>query len=241
MSLLYTSNCSIFFYVIGSGGLIDPGIYRNPHVVNSLLAFTCLGVVAMLLTVRLIYLKAEEIKEHGDVKAVKLMMVLIAFLLEDCVQMFLEYYWIQKYVTSNVPVYLVIKDFVISFIAFHALLCSVWVLKRESSTRFDYIFFTFGVAISLAQFLRVGAVVKQYMTGVLNHDCLRVVDGKLWQTPFDSGCMKNVDYWILVLTWFPFLSVPFLIVTFREDIAIVSRTIRGQFTSQPLIAKDGEI
>lgn len=238
---LSTSITDIYFIHIyhivstGSGGLIDTGIYRNPHMLNSLIAFTCVGVVAMLITFRLICLKADDIKENGDVEAVKLMMILLAFLMEDSVQMFLEYYWIQKYVTINIPVYLVIKDVVIAIIAFHALLCSVWILKSESSTRMDYIFFAFGVVISLAEFLRVGAVIKQYRTGVFDRACLHVVDGRLWQSPFSSSCMKSIDYWILVLTWLPFLSIPFLIVAFRSDIENMGRTVKAQFTSQQLI------
>ena len=124
---------------------------------------------------------------------------------------------------------------VIAIIAFHALLCSVWVLKSDSSTKIDYIFFTFGVVISLAEFLRVSAVIKQYRTGVFNHNCLQIVNGKLWQTPFDSSCMKSIDYWILVLTWLPFLAVPFLVLAFRTDIANMGRTIKVKFTSQQLI------
>ncbi|XP_066914687.1 uncharacterized protein [Clytia hemisphaerica] len=83
------------FYRLGSGSLIDGLIYRNGDVLNSIVAFTVVGVVGMILRFRLVHLKADDIQNKQDVQTVKLLLVLISFCLEDSVQMFLEYFWIQ--------------------------------------------------------------------------------------------------------------------------------------------------
>ena len=93
--------------------------------------------------------------------------------------------------------------------------------------------------ISLAEFLRVGAVIDQYGNGKFDYGCLQVVNGKLWQYPFSASCMKTIDYWILVLTFLPFASIPFLIAAFRSDINNVCKTIKSKFTSTQLLSDEG--
>lgn len=199
-------------------GLIDSLIYRNPHVLNSLLAFTILGIFGLLLRFRLVFLKAGQLENDEDVKTLKLLMTLIAFCMEDAVQMFLEYFWIQKYVTIDIPQYLVVKDTIIAILALFALITSAITLKRHSSTKSDFMFFAFGVIVNTVEYLRVGAVLKQYKAGTFNRNCITVDDaGRIWQTPFTSDCMSTTDKWILGLTFAPFASLPFLFAAFKDD------------------------
>ena len=47
--------------------------------------------------------------------------------------------------------------------------------------------------------LRVGGAFYQYFTGKLNRSCFDVSNGKIFQTPFTSGCLREVDYAIMVI------------------------------------------
>eukprot|EP00111_Clytia_hemisphaerica_P023578 TCONS_00069451-protein len=208
------------FYRLGSGSLIDGLIYRNGHVLNSIVAFTVVGVVGMILRFRLVHLKADDIQNKQDVQTVKLLLVLISFCLEDSVQMFLEYFWIQKYVTINIPTYLVIKDTIIAILSLFSLVSSILLLRQQSSRR-AFIFFAFGVIINIAEYLRISAVIKQYRRGSFEHDCLTVRDGRLWQTPFNGQCLTSTDKWIVALTFVPFAAYPFLVEAFKSDIQLL--------------------
>ena len=201
-----------------SSGLINSLIFRNPHVLNSLLAFTILGIFGLLLRFRLVFLKADQLENDDDIQALKLLMTLIAFCMEDAIQMFLEYFWIQKYVTIDIPQYLVVKDTIIAILALFALITSAFTLRRHSSTRSDFMFFAFGVIVNTVEYLRVGAVLKQYKAGTFNRNCIKVDDvGRIWQTPFTGECMSTTDKWILGLTFAPFASLPFLFAAFKDD------------------------
>ena len=75
-----------------------------------------------------------------------------------------------------------------------------------------YIFVCFVLFISLViKALRVGGALYQYVTGRLYRSCFDVIDGKLIQTPFASGCLREVDYAILVFccAW-AFVFIPAL-------------------------------
>ena len=212
-------------------GLIDSLIYRNPNVLNSLLAFTVVGIFGLLLRFRLIFLKAEELENNDAIQTFKLLMTLIAFCMEDAIQMFLEYFWIQKYVSVDIPIYLVVKDTIIAILALYALITSALILKRHSSTKIDFMFFAFGVIVNTVEYLRVGAVLKQYKEGTFHQDCIAVKGGRIWQTPFAGGCMSTTDKWILGLMFAPFASLPFLLAAFAEDI----RKVITKFTSREVL------
>ena len=186
-------------------------------MLNSIIVFTVLGIFGLLFRYRLVYLKADEIESNDDVQALKLSMTLIAFCVEDAAQMFVEYFWIQKYVTIEIPKYLVVKDTIIAILALFALVTSALGLRKHTSTRSDLIFFAFGVIVNAVEYLRVGAVLKQYKNGTFHQDCISVDEGRIWQTPFAGNCMSTTDKWILGLTFAPFASIPFLVVAFKSD------------------------
>ena len=149
--------------------------------------------------------------------------------------MFLEYFWIQKYVTIHTPTYLLIKDFIIAIIALYSLIASIFILKNRSSTRADYLFFGMGVVINLVEYLRVSAVIKLYEKGSFDRSCLQVVEGKLWQEPFAKECLTSLDKWILALTFIPFCALPFLVAAFEGDILKCKNSVKMKFSSQEAI------
>ena len=47
--------------------------------------------------------------------------------------------------------------------------------------------------------LRLGSALYQYFTGNLNRSCFDVSNGKIFQTPFTSGCLRGLNYAIMVI------------------------------------------
>lgn len=174
------------------------------------------------------------------IQTVKLLMILCSFFLEDSIQMFLEYFWIQKYVTLNTPTYLLIKDSIIAIIALYSLIASVMIFKKRSSTRPDYLFFGTGVVINLVEYLRVSAVLKLYKKGSFDRSCLQVVEGRLWQKPFAKECLTSVDKWILALIFVPFCALPFLMAAFEGDILKCKNSIKMKYSSQEAIISSNQ-
>ena len=72
------------------------------------------------------------------------------------------------------------------------------------------------ILIGLSMFLRTGGAGYQYVTGKLKRLCFDVDDGALVQTPFTYGCMREIDYPILVLTviamFFCILTINFILL-----------------------------
>ena len=60
----------------------------------------------------------------------------------------------------------------------------------------NFFFFFFGLLF----FFRAGGAAYPYVTGKLERSCFAVTNGPLLQTPFAVGCMRKVNYAILVLS-----------------------------------------
>ena len=59
-------------------------------------------------------------------------------------------------------------------------------------------------------FLRVGGAGYQYVTGRLKRGCFHVHDGMLLQNPFSEGCLRGVDYVIIILSCL--LLIPSIVI-----------------------------
>ena len=213
------------FYQLNIGKLIDPFIYRNSHVINSILAFAILGAVAVVVNIRLLHLKVKDLGKEGEIAETKLSLILITFIIEDSSELLLEYFWIQKYITVSPAYYLVVKDVIIAIVAFHTITSSVKILKSEHRDKYRLAFFGFGLLVGLLEFIRAAAVIHQYVNGTMHRSCLDVVNGKLVQHPFTTGCLRNIDYFILLLLFLPFLAIPFLVIKFRKDFSSIYENI----------------
>ena len=193
-------------------------IHRNADVVNAVVVFAVLGVVAIVIN---IYIIRRGIKNTEDTVPLTYTMgvVLLTFVFEDCIDLFLEYFWIEEYITSTPPYYLVAKDTIIAFIALF-LICDfikdLWE-EYDDDSKFKYLL-PFQLIACVAAFLRSGAVIYQYFVGKINHGCLAVVAGQLMQKPFARGCMRKIDYTILVMNFVPLLTVPIFAVLLNLNI-----------------------
>ena len=148
--------------------------------------------------------------------------------------------------------YLIVRDITISIICLYAIITSSnyyrkslysnFKEKGRNPPKFNLIFIhtvTFGcnVLIGLSLFLRVGGAGCQYVTGKLKRSCFAVNNGALVQTPFSSGCMRDVDYFIIVLTVIsmcfgviPIVVIPQCVPKIFDDFSITTRYF-GQIVS----------
>ena len=92
---------------------------------------------------------------------------------------------------------------------------SVWLVSRglkahrkTSFSKYDCSKFLCGsltlggcsLLIGLCHFLRTGGAAYQYVTGNFHRSCFEVFDDVLRQTPFTAGCIKEIDYFIVVVS-----------------------------------------
>ena len=181
------------YYKLDQGLLIDSKVYRNDHVLNGILAFTFLGAIKTILVSFLFCSFAfGDGKEKKHVMQYKRVNIHLTFVLEDGIEMFLEYYWIERYFTHSPPVYMIARDAFLLLMAIYGVFDAC--LSDGGITIFVFI----------AELLRIIGAVYQYEKGVFNRDCLTVNDGMLIQTPFTSGCLRGLDYAIIFFIFFAF-------------------------------------
>ena len=235
------------FYEIEKGNILHKAIIRNTYVNNAILVFALIGCLKILLCVLNIQRFLERVDVLPDVggqkhllqtfKVQKAQNHLITFFFEDCAELFLEYFFIEKYIMEYPSPVLIIKDIILAIIALGCLIIDavfgISILCKSqkqfkqhlmSEQKHDFISeykskyaYTFGgsVLVALINFLRVGGAGYQYITGKLHPNCLEIVDGVLVQTPFAEGCLREVDYLILL---FNFLPIPMTILAFKRNI-----------------------
>ncbi|KAL5270506.1 hypothetical protein ACHWQZ_G001279 [Mnemiopsis leidyi] len=206
-----------YFNKLETGGLINPNITRNTSVNNTILMFAVIGAlkspVIALISMRLIeYSYGARRDSVGMCAFLKCFMVWIKIMFEDGAELFLEYFYGDKFITSKPPWWLIIKDSVTSLIYLSPLLNSFFSLKKKYKKVHDqlgaveaaYIFlpctlvhFLF-CAITL---LRVAGMTWQYLKADVSRGCLAVsqTTGTLYQTPFNADCINPVDGFILFL------------------------------------------
>ena len=161
-----------------------------------------IGSLKMMLSIYIVQYGAgtenlgDESHANSQIQVNKALNYLYVFILEDCVELFLEYFYVEKYLTLTPPWYIIARDSVIAVIAFVALISevvSMWDMHKDGTA--DKVItvplFSCTIANALLHFLHVGGAGYQYVTGKLNHACLRVVDGWLVQFQFASGCLQG--------------------------------------------------
>ena len=203
------------FYQLEMGEILDKNIIRNTNVNNAILAFAVFGCIKIsfwycapiYLQVREenwkddIDLRNNEDKDKEDqIPRLKYYMILFTFYFEDGPELILEYHYIEKYVTDVQPLwYLFFKDVVIALISFY-MIVDVLVNYYCKQGAFAECNISINVIlIGTLMLIRVGAAGYQYITGKLERSCFVVNDTKLFQTPFASGCLREVDYAIIVI------------------------------------------
>ena len=210
------------FYKLENGELIDNVITRNVHVNNSILAFAVLGLFKIPIIIMIInsIIDQKDDAEH-DEKNMKmyegLAAAMIIYFFEDCAELVLEYFWIEKYVSLRPPWYLIGKDVVMAFLQIYTILdqfftmgfrCGlVGVIGLEFGPLclMPLIIVSVQFGSSTAALLRVAGAGHQYVTGIIPEECFQVKSGLLVQTPFQVGCLRGIDYAILIFNFLPFV------------------------------------
>ena len=108
------------FEQLERGKIIDSVIYRNIYVNNAILVFTILGVLKMFLIMWL-FLRSHkffQINKKEDLANIKILTILLTFLAEDVIQLFLEYFCLSKYFTDSPRIFLLYRDIVAALFAF---------------------------------------------------------------------------------------------------------------------------
>ena len=149
---------------------------------------------------------------HNDQGSVRSDVFLNIKVLEDGPELILEYFYIEKYITSYTPL-IIVKDAMITCLL---LFTTIGILKFNTKMTYPNmigIFLRIAItATSLASVLRVCGALYQYITKKLERSCLVIDKGRILQTPFNVGCMRGVDYAILILVGISFVPILFMFV-----------------------------
>ena len=180
-----------------------------------------------------------SIFSSSSISMISTMVSPIKSLLEDGPELFLEYFFVDKFVTENQPWFLVAKDIVTALIYALSLVTTIqsyyefypsYMEPRGRTRRWCgknisincYIFpLTIGkVCMSIAMVSRVVGMIIQYTDGTIKTECFRVLDGELLQTPFSEHCLSLCDWIVLVFPGtsmaFSFIGV-FTFIIFTND------------------------
>ena len=218
------------FYQLEMGQVIDIRIYRNTTVNNFILAFSIIGCLKILFWLRIIGVGRGSMRTLSEVVTVmstnsadkkfldslKILFLAVTFMFEDGPELLLEYFYVEKYMSKQITWYLIVRDGIMCIIAIYSIvISSVWLVSRglkahrkTSFSKYDCSKFLCGsltlggcsLLIGLCHFLRTGGTAYQYVTGNFHRSCFEVFDDVLRQTPFTAGCMKEIDYFIVVVS-----------------------------------------
>ena len=220
-----------YFYKLETveGNFLDNSIMRNRRVNDGILAFACLGYLKIVLICILNGAQCDEMlkkfynlsnlpKENSkileenkrDSAMIKGAISLTVFIFEDGVELFLQYFYADKYITKSEWLVLINSTLmaviatVAASLALKEFVSKLWTVIRHqdySDSEAVWLFFTFPVQIfTISKVLRAIACWGQAYGGEIPLECLEVEDGALIQTPFAAGCMSGLDYGILALT-----------------------------------------
>ena len=201
-------------YRFEMGDIIYSSIYRNPMITNFIFLFACLGVVKIAINLYILRSKSDYV----SLFVAKNLCYCIGFLFEDCGEMFLEYFYIEKFLTESMdsPWSLLTRNAIYSILSIRLLIWhGVETGKRcysKEQKKLGIAFFGTSIIIGITSLLRTGSGLYHNYTGSLEFGCLEVSQGRLIQTPFTSQCLSLNDRLILVLNFIPILFIPVVIV-----------------------------
>ena len=155
-----------------------------------------------------------RIKQFNTMKY-KCLSIYLSFVFEDGIEMFLKYFWVEKYFTHSPPVDMVIKDALLVLVAIYAICATCCQDPSPISGCFFRFLQGMTVFIFVGEMLRVIGAVYQYDKGIWkSRDCLTITDGKLMQAPFTGGCLRKIDYASVIFTFFVYVVVAICSVYF---------------------------
>ena len=208
------------FYLLETGKVIDKDIYRNRYVNDAIIIFSGLGCLKIFFWMRIIGVGAKTgLKDLSPrtLSVLKLYFVAGTFIFEDGPEIIVEYFYVEKYLTIQPAWYLLARDIVLCVISLYHLVESSCFLVGDFFRSRNRIYKLAisnicNVIIGVVLSLRVGGACYQYFTGKLRGSCLTLDNGVLIQTPFTCRCMREVDYFIIVLNGFAIICSFFVFI-----------------------------
>ena len=227
--------------------LLSDKIYRNVNVNNAIFAFAILGATKSILIVWVFKVSINKLDhelgklrqgdERQDFKT-KLVLTIakekhimftepiipaVIILLEDGVEILLEYHWVDKYITKsdntvlfNATIMAILDTglFLLCLKSFYdqyhkCCVNRLWKLFTLYIVYYGHAFF-----FAIATIVRAYKVWYQTKYGEINPKCLKVKferaynrstykmeekNGRLIQTPYGDGCLSQIDYLIIVM------------------------------------------
>ena len=113
------------FYKLEVGNIIDENVTRNPHATNAILVFAVLDAFKILLVSKLI--SPDAVYDDNF----NIGVFILTFLLEDGPELILEYFYIDKYISTRPPWYLLVKDAFAAGIMLYPTYCAFKFLIAE--------------------------------------------------------------------------------------------------------------
>ena len=190
-------------YQLESGQIFDTMVHRNIHVTNAIYAFIWISLLFQLCACDCCSLGQFEMLAK-DMKS------FILFFIIGGPELILEYFYMDKFVSRKTDWYLFVRSSVQFLMAILTIYSAIQNSKRTRMIKEDDMqqklkFCSYMmIPIALASMCRVIGSTYQYTTGKVNRSCFTLEQGKeIYQSPFDSGCMRGVDYLIIILTFTP--------------------------------------
>lgn len=199
----------ILYVYFAINGILEGKVSLNSHVKNAMFAFAIIGSLKIFLWLLVVYTinknnkgKDDETKLANKHKT-QMIMLLIAFVLEDGPEVILEYFYFERYYTADEPWYLLIKDGIFCFLAFWTFCKDIcWICRCKPKSCSWYILSILNVCISALMVTRFVGAVYQIDTGEFQQECFDVRDGALIQTPFRKECLEASKFGIPILAMF---------------------------------------
>ena len=243
----------VLFFQLEKKNVIHENIYRNIYVSNAIFVFAvlgCLKIIYWFMTWKLI-MKIEESRKTDRWKVsrselldnYKLWLTGALFVLEDGPELFLEYFFVEKYMSKQLTWYLIVRDIILCVISLRSIIKSVRFLLQDLRRVRQYIgaknvkkrmiskicecivLNSASFLIGLLMILRACGAAYQYATGKLQRSCFTVENGFLLQTPFTGGCMSEGDQAIWYLSGISLFCgfLAFLVLNHVLRIALLSK------------------
>ena len=207
------------FYQLEKGEVLHPAIYRNDKVNNAIYAFALLGCICNVLTWKFFQATTNKYRfyNYSEIKFLQMknMVMVASFMFEDGPELILEYFYIEKYVTSF-SLLLLVKDIFVGVLAIITCFTTlIYLFKGRKSVNLaswsrkitiSQVFYSMLViSFTFSSVLRVAGACYQYITKKLRRSCFIVENGFILQTPFTRGCMRGIDYFIIGMVGIPLM------------------------------------
>ena len=222
------------FFEYSTGRLVDSVIYDNSSLVfysMIFLLFTGYFFKIFLMKINIEGWYKNQTSEY-TFDSLKLHLSAISLLFEDAPELMLEYFYMEKYIHTDSKWWIVSKDTVSGIYAF--ILCIVnliglkAVINKENKDlvlKIREIIISITVVIfSIASFFRIGGAIYQYQTQEVRKACFKVIEGRIIQTPFATGCLRGIDYVALVIGSLSLIGTTLILFSFfAVDMIMSSR------------------